>query len=42
MAARALQITACLYYGYTAFITNNRRLARLGLLIEILILDDFA
>jgi predicted nucleic acid-binding protein len=39
--ADALQVAASLVYGATAFLTNDRRLARLQPLIDIILLDDF-
>ncbi len=38
----ALQVGACLTFGAKAFLTNDKRLSRLGELIDILVLDDFA
>ena len=38
--ADALQVTTALDHGATAFITNDRALARLTELLEVLILDD--
>ena len=37
----ALQVAASLSYGAKAFLTNDKRLARLQELIDILVLDDF-
>lgn len=37
----ALQVAASLSFGAKAFLTNDRRLSRLGELIDILVLDDF-
>ena len=39
--ADALQVAVSLVYGATAFLTNDRRLARLQPLIDIILLDDF-
>jgi predicted nucleic acid-binding protein len=40
--ADALQVGASLVHGATAFVTNDRRLARLAPLLDVLVLDDFA
>ena len=37
----ALQVAASLSYGAKAFLTNDKRLAKLEDVIEILVLDDF-
>jgi len=39
--ADALQAAASLVHGATAFLTNDRRLARLEPLIDVILLDDF-
>jgi predicted nucleic acid-binding protein len=39
--ADALQVAACLSQQGEAFITNDHRLARLGDVLDILVLDDF-
>ena len=39
--ADALQVAASLVYDATAFLTNDRRLARLHPLLEVVLLDDF-
>jgi predicted nucleic acid-binding protein len=38
--ADALQVAACLVYGATAFLTNDRDLRRIGDL-QVLLLEDF-
>lgn len=38
--ADALQVAGALVHGATAFVTNDRALARLGSALEILVLDD--
>ncbi len=38
--ADALQVAACLVHGGKAFVTNDRRLARMGRFLDILILDE--
>jgi predicted nucleic acid-binding protein len=40
--ADALQVATALVHGATAFVTNDRRLARLAPMLDIIILDDFA
>ncbi len=40
--ADALQIATCLAHQGDVFLTNDRRLARLGPDLEVLILDDYA
>jgi predicted nucleic acid-binding protein len=37
----ALQVAACASFGAKAFLTNDKRLARLQELIDIIVLDDF-
>jgi len=37
----ALQVAASLSFGAKAFLTNDKRLARLQELIDVLVLDDF-
>ena len=39
--ADALQVTAGLVHGATAFLTNDHRLARLGPIIDVIVLDAF-
>ncbi len=39
--ADALQIAASLVHHATAFLTNDRRLARLSPLLDVVLLDDF-
>jgi predicted nucleic acid-binding protein len=39
--ADALQVAASLVHEATAFLTNDRRLARLQSLIDVILLDDF-
>ncbi len=39
--ADALQVAASLVHDATAFLTNDRRLARLQSLIDVILLDDF-
>lgn len=39
--ADALQVSACRLHGSKAFITNDRQLARLSSMIEVVILDDY-
>jgi len=36
-----LQVAACLLHGAQAFVTNDRRLEKLGSLLDIVVLDDF-
>ena len=40
--ADALQVATALVHGATAFVSNDRGLARLAPLLDIIILDDFA
>jgi predicted nucleic acid-binding protein len=40
--ADAPQVAATLLQGATAFVTNDRKLARLSQEIDIIVLDDFA
>jgi len=40
--ADALQVATALVRGATAFVTNDRRLSRLGPLLDVILLDDFA
>jgi len=40
--ADALQVATALVHRATAFVTNDRRLARLEPVLDIIILDDFA
>jgi len=39
--ADALQVATALVHGATAFVTNDRRLARLSPVLDIIVLDDF-
>ena len=39
--ADALQVAAALVHHATAFLTNDRRLARFSPLLEVILLDDF-
>jgi predicted nucleic acid-binding protein len=39
--ADALQVAACQVHGAQVFVTNDRRLAQLKPLIEVIVLDDF-
>jgi len=39
--ADALQVAASLVHHATAFLTNDRRLARLSPLLDVILLDDF-
>lgn len=38
----ALQVAASLSFGAKAFLTNDKRLARLQELIDVIVMDDFA
>lgn len=40
--ADALQVATALVHRATAFVTNDRRLARLTPLLDIIVLDDLA
>ena len=39
--ADALQVASCLVHQGEAFVTNDRRLARVGKVLDLLILDDY-
>ena len=41
-AADALRVATALIHGATAFVTNDRRLRRLELALDMIVLDDFA
>ena len=38
--ADALQVAAALLHGATAFVSNDRQLARLGKVVDVVLLDD--
>ena len=40
--ADALHVASALLHGATAFVTNDRKLARLAPVLDVIILDDFA